>query len=313
MSAATYAGIVASATPLVFAATGEVLTERSGVVNLSLDGSIMLSALAGFVAAVKTGNVGVGFLAAAGVGATIAGVVALGGIRLGRNQIAVGFVLTLLCAELSSFVGGSYVRRPGPALTRVRVPVLSELPWIGTVLFRQSWAVYASYLVVAAAWVFLYRTRPGLELQAVGERPEAAWARGVQVNRLRYRYTLLGGALVGVAGAAFSLDVKLGWSEGHTRNFGWIALAIVIFGGWHPVRAAFGCYLFGALQVAAVELQPELPDLAQVLPILPFPLMILTLVVLQRAWIQRLTGRWPAMRQVFSAHAPGALGTRFEP
>jgi general nucleoside transport system permease protein len=310
---AALASIVAAATPLVFAAVGETITERSGVVNLGLEGSLMLSAMTGFAAAVVTESTILGFVAAALVSMALAGVVAFAAIRLGVGQIAVGFVLTLLAVDLSDYLGAPYVGVQGPGVPQLSIPVLSEIPLIGPVLFSQNIVVYASYLVLIGASLFLYRTRTGLALRGVGERPEAAFARGVPVTRTRVLATLAGGALVGVAGAAFSLDVKLGWREGLTANFGWIALAIVIFGGWNPVRAAFGAYLFGVLQVVSLRLQPVLPGLSQVLPLLPFPLMILTLVLVNRPWLRRLTERNQALRFLVAGPAPSGLGRPFRP
>ncbi|RPI25452.1 MAG: ABC transporter permease [Actinobacteria bacterium] len=309
---ATLASIVAAAAPLILATMGETITERSGVINLSLEGSLRLSAMTGFVVAYFAGNALVGFAAAMVVGGVIAWVIAFGSIRLKLNQIAVGFVLTLLAIDLASFLGDSYVGVRGEKVPPWPIPGLSEIPFLGDVLFSHNLVVYASFVAVGAAWYFLFRTRRGLELQGIGERPAAAFSRGVPVNRLRYVYTVLGGAMVGIAGAAYSLDVKLGWRETLTLNLGWIALAIVIFGGWHPVRVAFGCYLFGALQVAAFELQDVIPGLAQVLPIAPFPLMILALVLVSTDWLQRLADRWPRLRGVLVTEPPGAIGTVFE-
>ena len=311
MNEATFAAIIAAATPLIFASIGETLTEKAGVVNLSLDGSMLLSAMAGFAMAFATGSVMLGFLAAAAVSAGVALIVAISSIELRLNQIAVGIVLTLLGAELASLFGRDFVRRPGPFVPRLDVPFLSEIPGVGAVFFSQSLLVYASFALIALSTWFMFRTRPGLELQAAGERPEAAFARGIPVNGLRYFYTLLGGALVGIGGAAFSLDVKLGWSEGHTTNFGWIALAIVIFGGWHPARAALGCYLFGVLQVVALKLQPELPNLSQVLPILPFPLMILILVAVNHPLVRRFGTRPGMLSRLVRGDPPSGLGRPF--
>ncbi len=195
-----------------------------------------------------------------------------------------------------------------PAL---RLPLLSQIPFLGTVLFRQNLSVYGSYLVIAGAYLLIFKTRRGLELQGVGERPEAAWARGILVNRQRYLYALVGGALAGVAGAAFSLDVKLGWREGLTSNYGWIALAIVIFGGWHPLRVAFGAYLFGALQVIALKLQPVFPGLSQILALMPFPLMIFALVLVDLPLFRGIADRHPALRPFLAANPPSALATSF--
>jgi simple sugar transport system permease protein len=310
---AAFASIIAAATPLVFAAVGETITERSGVVNLGVEGSLMLSAMTGFAVAVTTGSTLLGFVAAALVSMAAAGVVAFAGVRLGVSQIAVGFVLTILAIDLSDYLGAPFVGLAGPGVPSLSIPALSEIPVLGPVLFSQNIVVYASYLLIVGAALFLYNTRSGLALRGVGERPEAAFARGVHVTRSRILATIAGGALVGVAGAAFSLDVKLGWREGLTANFGWIALAIVIFGGWNPMRAAFGAYLFGVLQVVALRLQPVLPGLSQVLPLLPFPLMILTLVLINRPWLRRLTERNPALRFLVAGPAPSALGRPFHP
>jgi len=310
---ATLASIVAAAAPLIYAAVGEAITERAGIVNLSLDGSILLSAMAGFAIAYTTGSVGLGFLAAAAVSSLVALIVAWSGIGLRLSQVAVGFVLTLLGTDLSSYLGESFAHQPGPSVTPLSIPVLSDIPIIGRALFGQNLSVYGSLiLVLAAAW-FLARSRTGLELRAIGERPEAAHARGIAVNRYRYLAAAVGGALVGVAGAAFSLDQKLGWSDGHTTGFGWIALAIVIFGGWQPIRVAVGCYLFGALQVVALRLQDDLPGLAQILPSLPFPLMIFTLVVVNSAGLRRMLSRSPRLTRWLLPEPPAALGRNFVP
>jgi general nucleoside transport system permease protein len=311
ISVATIATIIAAATPLVFAVIGETITEKAGVVNLSLDGSMLLSAMTGFAVAYTTGSLPLGFLAAALVSAGIALVVAFASIEFRLNQIAVGFVLTLLAANLSAFLGRDFVRKPGPFVPSMPVPGLSDLPVVGPILFNQNPLVYGSLLLIAGSFWFLFHTRPGLDLQAAGERPEAAFARGIPVNRLRYLYTALGGALVGIGGAAFSLDVKAGWADGHVANYGWIALAIVIFGGWHPGRAALGCYLFGLLQIMALKLQPELPNLAQVLPILPFPMMIMTLVIVNRPAVKRLAARSGVLGRLFQGEPPGGLGRAF--
>jgi simple sugar transport system permease protein len=305
------ATIVAAASPLVYAVVGETISEKAGVINLSLDGTIMLSAMAAFAVSFHTGSAWLGFLAAVAVSAAAGALIAFASIELRLNQIAVGFVLFLLCAKLASFLGDPYVGEQAAHAEPIAIPGLSSIPFFGRVLFDHNLSVYGSYLVLIGAYVFLYRTRRGLELQGIGERPEAAFARGIPVNRLRYLYTILGGAIVGMAGAAFSLDVKLGWRDGLTENFGWIALAIVIFGGWNPVRAAIGCYLFGALQLAALKLQPVWPDLSQILPIMPFALMIFTLLLVYLDWFRRLGDRHPSLRRFLSSDPPSAIGTAF--
>jgi general nucleoside transport system permease protein len=308
---ATLASIVAAASPLVYAVVGETLAEKAGVINLSLDGSIMLSAMAGFATAYTTGSVLLGFLVAALVSMVVALLIAFASIELRLNQIAVGFVLTMLCTDLSSFLGDPYVGQRMSGVPHLAIPGLSRIPWLGPILFEHNLSVYGSFVAIAAAYFFIFRTRRGLELQGVGERPEAAHARGIRVNLWRYAYTVLGGALVGIAGAAFSLDVRLGWRDGLTTNYGWIALAIVIFGGWHPVRAATGAYLFGALSIVALKLQPHFPDLSQILPITPFALMIFALLLVSQDWARRLADRYPRWRRLLSGDPPTAMGTAF--
>ena len=304
--------LIFTATPLVFAVVGETITEKAGVINLSMEGSLMLSAMAGFVIAFETNSLLLGFLAGAVVGMLVALLIAFSSIRLKLNQVAVGFVLFQLCVDLSTFLGNGHVRIPGPTVQAWSVPLLSDIPVVGPIFFEQNLLVYLSYVAVFGAWWFMFRTRPGLGLQGIGERPEAAHSRGIRVNRLRYGYTALGGALIGIGGASYSLSVKIGWSFQHTRNLGWIALAIVIFGGWQPIRAAMGAYLFAGLLTAAQLLQEPLPDLSQVLPSIPFPLMILTLVIIYSDWLRRLTDRFPALRAVFAGEPPTAMGTVFE-
>ena len=311
---ATLATIVAAAAPLIYATMGETIAEKAGVINLSLDGSIMLSAMAGFAITYITGSVIVGFVAATMVSAVIAALIAFASIELKLNQIAVGFVLTLLATELSSFIGTAYVGARGTSVPHLAIPLLEDIPFLGTVLFSHNLSVYGSFVVLIATYLFLYRTRRGLELQGIGERPEAAFARGIAVNKLRYLYTVIGGALVGLAGAAYSLDVMFGWRENLTLNFGWIALAIVIFGGWHPMRVAFGCYLFGALQVVALKLQPveALQGVSQILPIMPFVLMIFTLLVVYLDWFKEFGDRHPTWRKLLSSEPPAGIGRVFE-
>lgn len=317
----TLSSIVANATPLVIASIGETITERAGVVNLSLDGSIILSAMVGFAAALVSGSALVGIFAAMIVGALIALLIAVAGIELRQDQVAVGFVLTLLCADLAVFLGGGYARVPGPQILRTPIPVLRDIPVIGEVFFNQTLLVYFSYILVFGLWFWLFRTRYGLAHRAVGERPEAAFARGTPVNRFRYLYTMVGGALVGLAGAAYSLSVKAGWQTPPSMaGDGWIALAIVIFGGWHPFRVVLGAYMFAGLRSLASVIQrtPGVSINIVLLNGIPWLLMIITLLFVSSGALERLVNVLPRPLQRFSrgilrSDPPAALGTRFDP
>jgi ABC-type uncharacterized transport system permease subunit len=311
---------IATATPLIFACLGETLTERAGVVNLSAEGTVMLGAMVGFVVAKTTDSVWLGFVGAAIVGTLVALVVAYGAITLRQSQIAIGFVLALLCSDLSSYLGNPYVRVPGPTVPPAfPIPILESIPVIGPLFFRQGDVlVYASYALIVGLWFYFYRTRAGLTLRSIGEQPAAAFVRGHNVIGLRYAYTLIGGALMGIAGAAFSLDFKAGWSHRHTAGYGWIALAIVIFGGWNPLRVAFGAYLFGVLQSLASVAQSSIQDIpTQVFTVAPFILMILVLVLTSAGWLDRLLSYLPVnlrrpLARALRTSPPAALGRPFE-
>lgn len=312
--------IVANATPLVIAGIGETITERAGVVNLSLDGSLALAAMAGFVAALTTGNPLVGLLVAMLVGGIIALIVAVADIHLKQDQVAIGFILTLLCADIAQFLGQGYTRTPGPQIARFPVPFLQDLPVVGPIFFQHTPLVYLSYALIIGTWYWLFHTRPGLAHRSIGERPAAAFARGTPVNRLRLLYTVIGGALVGLAGASYSLAIKPGWATPPSmRGDGWIALAIVIFGGWHPFRVVLGAYLFAALRAlaSAIQRSPDIQIPLVLLNGLPWILMILTLLMVSSGAIQRLTMLLPRplqrlSRGILRSDPPAALGTRFE-
>jgi ABC-type uncharacterized transport system permease subunit len=321
-----FAGVLAAAAPVLFAVIGETISERAGVINLSMNGTILLSAMASFGVAVTTDNLLLGFLMGSLVGALVALVIAFCNITLKQSQVAVGFVLALICRDLSDFLGNPYVAQPGPRLPYGPIAGLSDIPVIGTLFFRQDLMTYASYLLVFLAWVFIYKTRPGLVLQGIGEKPAAAFVRGANVNRLRYFYTGLGGAIIGLAGPTYSLSVKAGWKGtlSGLDGIGWIALAITIFGGWNPMRAALGAYLFAFLQWLGLVIQPSLPGIpSQVLQVAPFPLMILTLLLVNignAEWVGRTLAALPEPTRrliakglrAMRASPPAALGVPFE-
>ncbi len=320
------AGILATAAPILFAAIGETFTERAGVINLSVNGTILLSAMTGFAVAVTTHSLLLGFLAGMVVGALVALVVAFSSISLHQSQVAIGFVLALVCRDLAYFLGNPIMGLSGPRLPSWSLPGLGQIPVLGRLLFQQDLMTYLSYGLIFAAWAWIFKTHPGLILQGVGERPAASYVRGANVNRIRYLYTVLGGALVGLAGPTYSLSVKAGWKGtiSGLDGLGWIALAITIFGGWNPLRAAFGAYLFAFLQWLGLVLQSSLPGIpSQVLQVAPFPLMILTLLLVNignTEWVERILAGLPestrrvAARLLRSLRAspPASLGVPFE-
>ena len=320
------AGILAAAAPVVFAAIGETITERAGITNLSVNGTILLSAMAGFAVAVESNSLFLGFLAGAVIGALVALIVAFSSISLKLSQVAVGFVLTLMCRDLAYFLGNPYMGLQGPRVPSMPIAGLADIPVLGVLFFRQDILVYGSYLLIMVATIYLFKTRPGLMLQGIGERPAAAYVRGANVNRLRYFYTMLGGALVGMAGPMYSLSVKAGWKGtiSGLDGIGWIALAITIFGGWNPLKTALGAYFFVLLQWLGLVLQPSLTNiLSQVLQVAPFPLMILTLLLVNignAEWVDRtLAGLPEQTRHTISkilrslkTSPPASLGVPFE-
>ena len=320
------ASILASAVPVLFAAIGETITERAGVINLSVNGTILLSAMGSFTVAVATNSLILGFLTGLLIGAVVALIVAFSSITLKQSQVAVGFVLALLCRDLAYFLGNPVMGMTGPRIPALPIPVLADIPIIGTLFFKQDILVYASFVLIAVSYIWIFKTRPGLALQGIGERPAAAYVRGANVNKLRFIYTVIGGALVGLAGPIFSLSVKAGWKGtiSGLDGIGWIALAITIFGGWNPIRAAFGAYLFALLQWLGLGLQPRLTNIpSQVLQVAPFPLMILTLLLVNignTEWVDRtLAGLPEEVRRAFAkvlramrTSPPASLGVPFE-
>lgn len=320
------ASVLALAAPVLFATLGETITERAGVINLSLNGTILLTAMAGFAVAKQTNSLALGFGAGMLIGAFVALIVAFSSIALRQSQVAVGFVLTLICRDLAYFLGNPYMGQPGPRLPSWNLPFLQDIPVLGRLLFQQDLITYLSFIVIFATWFWIYKTRPGLTLQGIGERPAAAFVRGANVNSLRYLYTALGGAIVGLAGPTYSLSQKAGWmgTISGLDGIDWIALAITIFGGWNPIRVALGAYLFAFLQWLGLVLQSTWTFIpSQVLQVAPFPLMILTLLLVNLGnteWMARLLATLPdgvrnrvkKLIRSLRSQPPAALGTPFE-
>jgi ABC-type uncharacterized transport system permease subunit len=249
---------VSSGTVLLFATIGEILAERSGVMNLGVEGMMLMGAMAAFGVAAQTGNPWLGLVVAMAVAGLLALLHGLVTIHFQADQVVSGLTLTFLGTGLA-LVFGEGLSKAGAIslLPGVTIPLLSRIPILGPIFFTdQSVLVYAGYLFVPAVWYYINRTRPGLHLRAVGEFPAAADALGINVVRQRYLYVLVGGMLAGLAGATISLAISPGWfSEMTTSGQGWIAIGLVIFAQWDPIRAAGGAYAFGALRRLILDLQ----------------------------------------------------------
>ena len=294
------AALMIAATPIMLAAIGELVVEKSGVLNLGVEGLMITGAVMGFVIAVQTSNPYAAMLGAAAGAAVLALVFALLTQVLLANQVASGLALTLFGLGLSALIGQGYVGIQPPRTPKLDIPVLSDLPFFGRALFSHDYMVYLSLLLVAAVWYFLKYTRAGLILRAVGENHDAAHALGYRVRRVRILAIAFGGACAGLGGAYLSLIRVPQWTEGMTAGAGWIALALVVFASWRPWRVVLGAYLFGGILVLQLTLQVvgvRIP--VEYLAMSPYLITILVLVIMS-------SGRARA-----TLAAPGSLNRPF--
>jgi ABC-type uncharacterized transport system permease subunit len=275
--------IVTAATPLVFAAVGEVVVEKAGVLNLGVEGMMIIGAIAAFATAVSTGSEVLAILAGAGAGILIAIIFGVLTVYLQSNQVATGLALTIFGLGLSALIGHSYVGKTFDGLEKLNNPGLSDIPIIGPVLFGHDALVYLSVVSVAiVAWV-LRRTRVGLLIRAVGENHDAAHSIGYSVTLIRMGAIMFGGAMAGIGGAYLSIAYTPLWVENMTAGRGWIALALVVFASWKPWRAFFGAYLFGGITIIQLYAQGMGVEVsAQFLSMLPYLATILVLVIISR-------------------------------
>lgn len=275
--------MVRCGTPLLLVALGELVCEKSGVLNLGQEGMMLFGAVVGFIAAIGTGSLWLGVLAAMAAGVLLAALFALVALGCNANQVATGLALTIFGIGLSSFVGAAWVGKPLAGFEPLALPLLSALPVLGKVLFSQDLMVYLSFALFALiAWALL-KSRIGLVLQAVGENPDAASAMGLPVLRVRTLAVLFGGAMAGMAGAYLSLAYTPMWAENMTAGRGWIALALVVFASWRVFRVLLGAYLFGLASILHLVAQGVgLAIPANLLAMLPYVATILVLVLLSR-------------------------------
>ena len=271
------------------------MAERAGVINLGLEGMMLVGAVVGFIAMNESGSLSTGIAASLVAGALVASVHAFFTVTLHSNQIISGLGITIGGAGLAAILGSDVVGvPPRTSFDELHVPLLGSIPWLGEILFRHHLLVYVALALVPAVWWTLRRTRLGLHLRAVGENPAAADAMGVSVARYRYGAVLFGGALAGLAGASLSLAESPGWSEGMTAGRGWIALALVIFATWDPLRVLLGAYLFGVFDVLAFRIQIIGVDISStLLGMIPYVATILVLIAVTLLGASRRLGRRP--------------------
>ncbi len=294
--------IITAATPLVFAAIGELITEKSGVLNLGVEGMMLVGAVSSFIVVSVTGVDVLGVLAGVLAGMLLSLVFSVLCLTLQASQVATGLALTLFGIGLSALAGQSMIGVAYEGLPKLSIPILSELPVVGQLLFSHDILVYVSFALVAAVAWFLYRTRAGLVLRAVGDSHDAAHALGYNVVAIRYLATVFGGACSGLAGAYLSMSYSPMWVENMTAGRGWIALALVVFASWRPWRLLFGAYLFGSISILQLHGQAIGLDVpSQLMSMLPYIATILVLVLISRD------------RGKIRRNAPACIGKAFHP
>jgi simple sugar transport system permease protein len=299
---AILATAITAGTPILYAALGEVLAERAGILNLGVEGMMLVGAVSGFIFALHTSNPWYGLAVAMLAGGLMALIHALLTVTLKANQVVSGLALTMFGTGLSGYLGKAYVGKPLPVPFKVTaIPVLEDIPIIGPVFFQHDPLVYLSYFLVPALWFFVFRTRAGLHLRAVGENPAAADSMGVNVFCIRYIYIVIGGMLAGIGGAYLSLHYVPSWMENMTAGRGWIAVALVIFATWNPANALWGAYFFGGLDALGFRLQTlNVMISPYFLKMLPYLFTIVVLVLVTRRNIINHIG------------APQALGLPYD-
>ena len=295
-------GVIVASTPLVFAAIGELIAEKSGVLNLGVEGMMIMGAIAGFATIISTGNHPLALVAACAGGAVTALLFAVLTQTLLANQVASGLALTMFGLGISALWGQGYSGQSAGPFPRLNIPGLTDIPLIGKLVFGEDYMVYLSLAVVAAVWWFLNRTRGGLVLRAVGENHDAAHAIGFSVVGIRTLALMFGGAMAGLGGAYLSLVQTPLWAENMTAGRGWIALALVVFSAWKPWRCLAGAYIFGGvtiLQLHAQALGVSIP--AQYMSMLPYLATIVVLVIISRDKVQLQFNAPASLGKVFYA------------
>jgi len=293
---------IAAGTPLVYAALGELIVEKSGVLNLGVEGMMLVGAISGFIAMAKTGSIIIAISCGMLAGALMALIFAILTLSLMANQVASGLALTIFGTGLSAFMGIEYTSVALKGVPDLSIPVLSNIPILGRLIFSYDILVYLSLVLLVGVVWFLYKTRAGLILKAVGESPKSGHALGFSVIGIRYLAVLFGGAMAGLGGVYLAIAYTPMWVEGMVAGRGWVALALVVFATWRPARVMIGAYLFGGVTILQFHIQGfgfEIP--AQILSMLPYLATILVLVLISRD------------KNLIRLNSPASLGITFHP
>jgi len=286
----TFSRSLAYGTPLLLGTLGEIYAERSGVLNLGVEGMMIMGAYSAFTTAYITGNPWLGILVAAVVGGVFSLIHAFASVTLKANQVVSGLSLTMLGLGLSGMFGRGWEGKPLPlSIPKITVSGLSKVPFLGPILFEgQNLIVYLAIILVPLLWYILYRTRIGITIRSVGENPATADSLGINVDRVRYVCVFIGGVLAGVAGGYLSVAYRPAWTEGMTAGIGWIVIALTIFAFWNPAYGMLGAYLFAALYHLSYRLQPWVSP--ELLKAMPYAFAILVLIFVSRGTLQKRMG-----------------------
>ena len=298
-----YASIL-SLTPLLIAGIGELVCEKAGVLNLGIEGMMLVGAISGFIATAVTGNVFFGFLMATVSGVLMSSIFATLTILLRTNQVATGLALTIFGVGLSAFMGLKYVGVPITGLGKLNIPLLAEIPFFGKILFQHDFLVYMAFMLLVGTHFFLFHTRLGLILRAVGENHNSAYSMGYSILKIRFLAVIFGGAMAGLGGSYLSLVYTPLWAENMTAGRGWIVLALVVFSTWLPSRLLIGAFLFGFVSISQLFLQGNQGIFSQIpaefFAMLPYLTTIIVLIFIS------------SIKMKHSFGAPSNLGVPFE-
>ena len=297
-----FVATIAAGTPLVYAALGELITEKSGVLNLGVEGMMLVGAISGFIAMAKTGSLVFAVICGMGASILMSLIFAFLVLTLMANQVASGLALTIFGIGLSAFIGIDYTSVALKGVPPLNIPVLSDIPFIGRIFFSYDILIYLSLVLLTGIIFFLYKSRAGLILRAIGENPKSGHALGFSVIGIRYLAVIFGGAMAGIGGVYLAVIYTPMWVEGMVAGRGWISIALVVFATWRPLRVIAGAYLFGGVTIIQFHIQGFGIEISsQFLSMLPYLATIIVLVIISRN------------KNTIRLNSPASLGTTYHP